>query len=465
MLDVAIIGAGTAGLAAYRAALKRTSSVRIIEGGPYGTTCARVGCMPSKLLIAAAEAAHSAQRAELFGVEVPEVKIDGKAVMKRVRSERDRFVGFVLEGVESIPEEHRIRGCAQLVDGNTLQVGDEQIKAKSIVIATGSKPWVPPFFKELGDRLIYNDHVFEWEDLPKSVAVFGLGVIGLELGQALDRLGVRVRMFGKGGTLGPLSDPEVKKSGLEAFAKELSLDTNAEVLSVERRDDLVWIRFVDKDGQEKEESFEYLFASTGRRPNLEGLNLSAAGVKLDEKGLPSFDSSTMQVGNSSLFIAGDVNNERPLLHEAADEGKIAGENAATYPRVNHFPRSSPLGVVFSDPQIAMVGQRHSNLDLAGSVIGEVSFSNQGRSRVMGLNQGLLRIYAHASTGRFLGAEMVGPRAEHIGHLLAWAHQQQLSIEQMLTMPFYHPVIEEGVRTALRNTQKALENYQPLAEIA
>ena len=190
-VDVAVIGGGTAGLGAYRAAKLSTPSVVMIEGGPFGTTCARVGCMPSKLLIAAAEAVHQIERAPGFGVHPQgEIKIDGREVMARVKRERDRFVGFVMEGVISIPDSDKILGYARFIDDNTLQVDDHtRIVAKRIVIATGSRPTWPAPWNELGDRLIINDDVFNWNDLPESVAVFGPGVIGLELGQALHRLG------------------------------------------------------------------------------------------------------------------------------------------------------------------------------------------------------------------------------------------------------------------------------------
>src|SRR5438128_2386204 len=121
-VDVAVIGAGTAGLAAYRAARAAGKRAVIIEGGPYGTTCARVGCMPSKLLIAAAEAAHAIERAPGFGVHAGEARVDGREVMARVKRERDRFVGFVQDGVNAIPEEDRVRGFARFVDPHTLEV-------------------------------------------------------------------------------------------------------------------------------------------------------------------------------------------------------------------------------------------------------------------------------------------------------------------------------------------------------
>ena len=142
--DVAIIGAGTAGMSAYRAALAHTPNVLVIENGPYGTTCARVGCMPSKLLIAAAEAAHTIAHAGRFGVHGGELRVDGAAVMARVRSERDRFVGFVLDAVEHWPAEHRLRGRARFIDDHTLDVdGHTRVLASRIVIATGSRPTLP----------------------------------------------------------------------------------------------------------------------------------------------------------------------------------------------------------------------------------------------------------------------------------------------------------------------------------
>ncbi len=456
IVDVAVIGAGSAGMRAFRAAKAWTHNVVMIEGGAYGTTCASVGCMPSKLLIAAADSAHAARQAPEFGVNTHGVDIDGVAVMDRVRRERDRFVGFVVDAVENFPEEQRIRGMAHFLDDHRIQVGEHTIvEAKRIVIATGSKPTYPRLFAELGDRLVVNDDIFEWRDLPKSVAVFGPGVIGLELGQALSRLGVDVLMFGLGGQVGPLTDPKVMASATQVFSKEFYLDADAKVHSMLRVNDGVTIAFDDHDGEKRVATVDYVIAATGRAPNVSGLGLENTSLPLDEKGIPEFNTETLQIGGSSVFIAGDVNNDRPLLHEAADEGTIAGDNAGRYPDVKPGLRSSPLGIVFSDPQIAMVGSTYNELSQTDVVIGAVSFADQGRSRVMLKNQGLLRVYADPDSGRFLGAEMFGPRAEHLGHLLAWAHQSNMSIGQMLEMPFYHPVIEEGLRTALRNACKQL----------
>ena len=454
--DVAVIGAGSAGMVAFRTAKKWTSNVVLIEGGPYGTTCARVGCMPSKLLIAAAEAAHAVEQANDFGIRVGEISVDGAAVMDRVRSERDRFVSFVVDGVESIPESQRIRGYAKFLSDHVLQVDDHTtVYAKRVVIATGSTPTHPPILNELGDRLVVNDDIFDWTDLPRSVAVLGPGVVGIELGQALSRLGVEVLVFGRGGPLGPLTDPKVAAAARESLGREFYLDTDANVSCVTRIDDAIRIEYEGLDDQHHTVDVDYVIAATGRLPNVKGLALENTSLPLDEQGVPRFDPATMRIGDSHAFIAGDVDSDRPILHEASDEGHIAGENAARFPLVIPQRRRSPLGIVFSDPQMTMVGDRFADLDSKNIVIGEVSFKDQGRSRVMLKNDGLLRVYASERSGRFLGAEMFGPRAEHMGHLLAWAHQSGMTIAQMLDMPYYHPVIEEGLRTALRDADQNL----------
>ena len=461
-VDVAIIGAGTAGLAAYRAARHAGARAVIIEGGAYGTTCARVGCMPSKLLIAAAEAAHAIGRAPGFGVHVDgSVRVDGREVMARLKRERDRFVGFVLEGVDAIPEADRIVGHARFVDRNTLEVGGRRISARAIVIATGSRPAIAPILRDLGDRLVVNDDVFAWDRLPRSVAVFGPGVIGLEIGQALARLGVRVVVLGRGGRLGPITDPYVQRAALESFAAEFHLDTDAHVTRVERIGDEVEVDYTDK-GEERCERFEYALAATGRVPNVDELGLETLGLERDARGVPLFDPRTLQAAGTSIFIAGDAADDAPVLHEAADEGRIAGDNAARFPQVRPGLRRAPLSVVFTDPQIAIVGPGFAALKSAELAAGEVSFEDQGRSRVMLRNKGHLRVYGDPATGRFLGAEMVGPDAEHIAHLLAWALQSGMSVAQMLEMPFYHPVVQEGLRTALRELDAHIRKYQPIA---
>jgi len=467
-VDVAVIGAGTAGLAAYRSAKAAGASAAIIEGGDDGTTCARVGCMPSKLLIAAAEAAHAAGKAPGFGVHVDgAIRIDGREVMDRVRRERDRFVGFVLRDVQDIPDVDRIRGHARFVNNHTIAVADHtRVAAKSTVIATGSRAANLDSFRALGDRLIISDDVFNWHDLPKAVAVIGPGIIGLELGQALHRLGVQVAVLGRGGRVGPISDPEILAYAIASFKEEFTLEPDAHIAAMQRDGDRVAIRRTGPDGSQagsrEPDFFDYVLAATGRTPNVTGIGLEKTTLKLDAKGVPSFDPASTRTassdGASPIFIAGDAGNFIPLLHESADEGRIAGGNAARLARglpVSPGLRRAPIGVVFTDPQIGIVGGGFRSMKPGAFATGQASFEDQGRSRILLKNKGLLNVYGDLATGRFLGAEMLAPAAEHLAHLLAWALQGKMTVAQMLEMPFYHPVIEEGLRSALRDLSTKL----------
>jgi dihydrolipoamide dehydrogenase len=457
--DVAVIGAGSAGLTAYRAARALGKRVLLIEGGPYGTTCARVGCMPSKLLIAAAEAAHVAASADGFGVHASPLRIDGEAVMARVRSERDRFVGFVLEGVDEIPAEDKLRGYARFTAPKRLMVGDHTVvHAERIVIATGSSPIVPEEWRKAGPNVISSDAVFDWTSLPESVAVIGTGVIGLELGQALHRLGVRVAIVARGSSVAQLGDPEVLANARGVLAGELDLRFQTQVVGIAAEDGQLALSTRDGEGREHSERFQYVLCAIGREPNVHALGLENAGIERDRRGVPLYDSRTMQCGTSPIFIAGDANDELPLLGEAADQGRIAGHNAANFPDVQPGLRRTPLTIAFTEPNIATLGAGYKTLCTShkgGFAVGQVSFANQGRSRVMRQNRGMLRVYGEYGSGRFLGAEMIAPRGEHIGHLLAWAVQAGLTVKAMLDMPFYHPVVEEGLRTALRDLDQQL----------
>lgn len=455
-VDVAILGAGTAGMAAYREARKYTDRVALIDGGPLGTTCARVGCMPSKLLIAAADARYRAQELAPFGLTVGDVGVDGRAVMKRVREERDRFVSFVCDAIEGFDQSDIIRQNAKFADNNTLVLDDGTRKtARATIIATGSRPNIPKPFEVAGDRLITNDEVFDWEDLPSSVAVFGAGVIGLELGQALHRLGVRMRLFGRDNAVGPLSDPEVLEKAAMTLGADFPAFWHAET-EIDREGDEIVVRW-KANGETGEERFDYLLAATGRRANVDTLGLENTTLKLTDRGVPRYDRQSMRTGDCPIFIAGDAAADLPLLHEAADEGRIAGENAARVPNAYRRARRTPLGIVFSDPQIAIAGESYRDLTERGAAFetGAVDFGDQGRARVMLVNKGMLRVYGDKESGRLLGAEMIGPAAEHVGHLLSWAIASNLTVEEILGRPFYHPVIEEGVRTALRNLNSAL----------
>lgn len=447
--DVAVIGAGTAGLAAHRAALDAGVRSILIEQGPGGTTCARVGCMPSKLLITAAHAAHEAHTAHRFGVHVEHVRVDGREVMRRVRETRDCFVASVFEGIEKLPEDSRLSGRAVFADATTLVVDEHtRLHFKAAVIATGSSPSVPEPLKELGERLLTTDTLFELEDLPGSIAVLGGGPVGLELAQALARLGVETTLFDPAAALGGIRDAELADAAREIFGKDITLHLGVTVEHAEVTDGKVVLRWSREGGEGGSAAFDKVLSAAGRPPNVSGLGLDRTGLSLDDKGMPAFDPRSLVCEGAPILIAGDANAARPVLHEASRQGGIAGRNAAALARSDSASIESPrpwvkLAMVFTEPQIAAIGEIGGDDD----VVGRVDLCDQGRAQVMGRNQGGMRIHADR-TGRLLGGEMIGPEVEHLAHILAYAIQDGHTARDLLDRPFYHPTLEEGLQTAL-----------------
>lgn len=446
-LDVIILGAGSAGLAALREVRKRTDHWRIVNDGPWGTTCARVGCMPSKMLIEAANAYHARRALHTFGIEGADaLRVDLPAVLRRVRALRDDFVAGTLAATDA--GERAISGHARLLDAQRVEVNGQVHTARRIIIATGSRPIVPEDWLAFGDRILTTDTLFEQPTLGPRVAVIGLGPLGVEIAQALARLGVEVMAFATGKSVAGLSDPAINDALLARLKDEFIVNVGDKA---ELREVAGGIQVTNGSATVV---VDQVVAAMGRRPNLEHLGLDTLGVALDDKGRPPIDPCTLQVGDLPVFIAGDADGDRPLLHEAADEGHIAGLNALA-PTPRGFARRTPLAITFSQPNAAVVGQRHADLPQGQWVGGTVDFARQGRARVAQCNHGRLNVYAEHGSGRLLGAELCAPAGEHMAHLLALAVEQRLTVHDLLRMPFYHPVLEEGLRTALRDAASRL----------
>ncbi len=461
-VDVAILGAGSAGLFAMSQVKRKTDNFVLINGGELGTTCARVGCMPSKVLIQVAEDFHRKSIFEREGIDgAEELSLDVPASLEHVQDLRDVFVDKTLGVTDEMDPEHLIDGYARFLGNDTVEVNGEQIKAKSIVIATGSSPVVPQVWQEFADDIITTEEVFELEDLPASVAVIGLGVIGLEIGQALSRLGVEVTGIDQLASVAGLTDEKVNQAAIAVISREFPLWLG-QPASLERVAGGIQVT-----AGENQVVVEKIFASMGRTPNLAGLNLAATDIALDERGIPVFDALTMQLGELPVFIAGDVNADRPILHEAGHEGRVAGYNAAQAALaqpLQAFKRKTFMGITFCDPNIANVGADFSSLNADDTAIGEIAFAPVGRALIIGKNRGLLRIYVQKSDGLLLGASMCCVKGEHLAHLICWSIQQGLTVFDMLKMPFYHPVIEEALQAALYGVLSQLDTHQDVVEL-
>ncbi len=447
-VDVLVLGAGSAGLSAVKILRETTDNFLLVDRGPLGTTCSRVGCMPSKALIELANQYHSHVKLQQAGLWRGDGSLLLPNILKEMRRLRNCFVGQILETIEGLGERF-LEGEAKFLDAHRVAVGDSwEITAKKIVLATGSHPNIPKEWRSLGAKLVTTDDFFELEDWPNRIGVIGLGPLGIELGQAMARLGRKVFAYGLDPTIAGLKDPELTGIAADILRRDMSVHVGEEVkLKSHPKRDSVLIEHA-----RHETEVDLVLCAVGRTPNLEGLDIEKAGLRLDEKKKPRFDRSTMAAeGAPHIFLAGDFTAAHPILHEATDDGQIAGYNAAQK-QAERFQRRTPLTICFTTPNIASVGEIPKPEDKA--LCGTVYFKHQGRSVLKHENQGCLHLYAEPKDGRLLGAEMMATDGEHLAHVLSWAIASGLTAKEALSRPFYHPTVEESLRTALKKIEAA-----------
>ncbi len=446
MYDLTIIGAGSAGISAYKVARKHTDNIALLQHGSLGTTCARVGCMPSKALIHPAFIIGQLHKLQQEGLVQGELKADQPAILRHVRTLRDRFAGSAAEETESFSGFEE--GAPRFMDDHHLEVNGRTIETRATIIATGTSPRIPKAFESVKDYCLTTDTLFEQDDVPERIGIIGMGAIGAEMACALSALGCDVVAFQRTDTIAGLAHPELNQMMIAYFRKHMQLEMRADV-QAELKDGSVCLT-----ANEKSYHVDKVLIAAGRAPNLNGLQLENTSASLNEQGFPHFDPYTLKLENAPIYMAGDVNKCYEILHEAVDEGKFAARHALGLETGDL--RRTPLTMVFTHPNIASIGISYDQAVKCGAAIGSVDFSSQGRSRIILQNDGRLYLYADRQTGQLLGAEMVAPAGEHMAHLLALAIGQKLTVEAMLTMPFYHPVVEEGLKTALVSTLKAIK---------
>jgi len=440
-VDVAIIGAGDGGCAAAEAVRQSGQSWVLIDQGPTRPPCPGLTCLSSRALIEFAHRLNPGRYAD-----------DGFLIGEPARSEQGRDLRSILveHGVSNgadtnQDDETRLRGQARFRAPDLLEVdGEGGIKAKRIIVATGSRARIPDGWEALGPRLLTPDSLFEPQDLPGSVAVVGLDAAGLELALALHRLGVRVTGFDSRHGIVGIGDPEVNGLAIEEVGRQMRIYPGRRVQVHGSGKGVV------VSAGAASVSAERLLVSAGRTPNLpEGLTDLCP---LDRNGRPAFDRGTLQLGDLPVFIAGGTTGRTITPQEAAEQGRLAGLNATRETPLNH-PSKVPVQLVFAAPNIAQVGPRLSQVP--DCVIGRRRFRPVACGLIMGRNRGLIRLYAERRTGRLLGAAMIGPRVGHLAHRLAWSIGQGHTVQRMLSLPCATSVIEESLRDALTQAFRRL----------
>jgi pyruvate/2-oxoglutarate dehydrogenase complex dihydrolipoamide dehydrogenase (E3) component len=437
-----VIGAGSGGLSVAAGAAQLGIDVVLFERGKMGGDCLNYGCVPSKALIAAASAAHSARSASPLGVSA-QVGIDFGQVMDHVRGSiaaiaphdsRERFEGL---GVKVIPEEARFVGRSSVASDSFC------VEARRIVIATGSQPAVPPI--EGLDQLPYltNESIFDLTELPRRLLVVGGGPIGVELGQAFRRLGSEVVIVDGGAILGA-EDPEAAAVVVEQLRSDgIELLPDHRVLRAEPECTLV----VEQQGVRRSIAGSHLLIATGRKPSLDGLDLDCAGIEHNRDGIRT--DCKLRSSNKRIYAVGDAAGRGQFTHVAGAHAGLVIRHALFRLPVNADTLVVPR-VTYSDPELASIGLTEAAAREKNS--GEVrverfGFGNNDRARTEGDVRGFGKLVA-TPKGKILGVTLVGRHAgDHI-HLWALAMSSGLKLRQVAGMIAPYPTRGEiGKRLA------------------
>lgn len=444
--DVVVIGAGTAGLAAAKAANAAGARVAVVDHGPLGTLCARAGCMPSKILLHSAEMLALTRRLQDVGVVLPgHARLDWPTVRARVQTLSGDFVASVVRRTETSKRFTLRRGAAAFLDRDRLALdgGDHTLGARAFVIATGSAPVVPPIPGLDEIPYLVSDDVFALEHIPESVAVLGGGPIGVEMGQFLARAGARVDLIEARGALAGLGAGPLRDALAQALGRELVIRPDTTATGARADGDGV-VLTLEHDGTRSALRVARVLVAVGRRPVLDGLALDRAGVRV-EHGIPVRD-EYLRTTNPAIFVAGDVAGAPALLHTGSLQGHAAGYNAARSDDLQK-PAVDPLmAIVFSDPAVASVGLDPEAAIRAGHrpCVARRPWNDQGKARVIDQTDGVAQLVVDASNRKILGCQIVGPSADLLIHLLGYAIQLGATVDTLTELHHYHPSLAEMI---------------------
>lgn len=456
--DLLIIGSGGAGMAAAIRASELGRTAAVVEGASVvGGTCVNIGCIPSKYLIEAAHHYHTARTA-FPGIEPASPHLAWTELLRRkneiVASLRQEKYLDVLDAYDGVT---LIRGRARLLGGGRVQAGEHEVQARRIVLATGTRPALPPIpgLREAG--ALNSTTAMELQTLPKSMIVLGGGAIGLELGQAFARFGVKVIVVEALARILPGEDPELSEAlrqALEAEGIEIHTGTTATLVS---RNEAGYTVHVEGGSLAGEVRAEQLLVATGRQPNTEDLGLAEAGVDTDAKGFVCVD-EFMRTSNPELFAAGDVTGGPGFVYVAAYGGGIAAQ-AALGELTGEEPIAIDLSatprVAFTDPQVAAVGMTEEEARAAGidPKVTSLAVKHLPRAIVAGRPRGVIKLVADAATDRLLGAHVVSANAGDIIGEMVLAVRFGLKSQGLVST--LHPYLTwgEGLKLAAQTFTK------------
>ena len=442
--DVIVIGGGSAGYAAARTARDAGADVAIVDQGPLGGLCILRGCMPTKAMLRSAEVAALFRRAKEFGLSPVSAQADLSAIVDRKDRLVREFADYRIQQLRD-PRLTLYQSQAVFRSPNEIAVGDTVLSAGSFIVATGSRPSEVPIPGLAQAGYFTSDTILDLRTQPGTLIVLGGGAVALELGQFFSRLGTRVTILQRGHTLLSEMDEDVGRS-LEAslIDEGIKVVTGAQLLRVthEATGKTVWAL---KDGRERSYVGEEILQALGRRPNIEGLRLDLAEVRVDS-GRIVVD-GMMRTSHAHIYAVGDVNDVTPIVHLAIQQGEIAAYNAthADQP-AKTIDHRLDTEVVFTDPQVAVLGLNEMRAKAEGIpyITASYPFVDHGKALCLGATQGFVKLLAAPQTGEILGAQIVGPEAGELIHELIAVMYYHGTATDLLRMPHYHPTLAEIV---------------------
>ncbi|WP_282050352.1 dihydrolipoyl dehydrogenase [Maribacter aquivivus] len=452
--DVAIIGSGPGGyVAAIRCAQLGMKTAIIEKYSTLGGTCLNVGCIPSKAMLDSSHHYEDATKHfEEHGIEIPgEIKVN----LEKMIARKQGVVDQTTKGIEFLMDKNKItvyEGVGSFKDATHVNIKKndgktEEIEAKNIIIATGSKPSTLPFIKLDKERIITSTEALELKEIPKHMIVIGGGVIGLELGQVYKRLGADVTVVEFMDRIIPGMDAALSKELTKVLKKQkVKFALSHKVKSVERKGDQVIVKADNKKGEEVVFEGDYCLVAVGRKPYTDGLNADAAGVKLDERGKVIVDEH-LKTSVDNIYAIGDVIKGAMLAHKAEEEGTLVAEILAG--QKPHIDYNLIPGVVYTWPEVAAVGKTEEELKEAGVEykVGQFPMRALGRARASMDTDGFVKILADKKTDEVLGVHMVGARCADLIAEAVTAMEFRASAEDISRMSHAHPTYAEAVKEA------------------
>ncbi|MDF2439662.1 MAG: hypothetical protein JWN98_646 [Abditibacteriota bacterium] len=414
--DLAVIGAGTAGLVSAVVASSLDAKVLLIERDRVGGECLWTGCVPSKTLIRSARAFDQINRSEEFGIHIEKQRVVWSAVRLRIADVRDEIKALERRELERSNVE-LLSGTATFVDHHTLRVatkaGDKIVRARKFILATGTKARLPEIEGLAEAGFITHEQIFDLPNLPRSLAIIGGGPIGCEFAQAFARLGCKVTLIQSGAVLLPKEDAEISEAAARVLRNSgVTLHLGAKVLSVHGDDDGKHIT-LESAGESHTLRASQILVATGKTPDLKALNLAAVGVKTDERSVIVDDQ--LKTTAKNIWACGDITGKYLFTHVAEYQGKIAAQNALLPAKARVDYRVVPW-TTFTDPEISHLGQteEEARQEWGDCRVFRQPFKELDRAIIEGETDGFLKVVT-TPNGRVVGVHIIGPGAGELIH--------------------------------------------------